>query len=141
MNVMKGVTLTTEQLSKLKTMPANIDTTVIDGLYVTTEELNYVSLNGNIGSFEASKVISADANNTVFLQNVSTNQSKVAIAFKLSSTGTYDPKMSLNDCKNSGIGTYISKINNAAIPKGCAHFSPLTFYNADSYTHLRAHET
>ena len=128
LNVLKGINLTTAELSRLKTMPATIDDSVVAGLYASTDELNYADLNASFGA-EASKVVTSDASNHVQMQHLLLNKSSFGNAFVLSTTGVYDSSMSERDCKNAGFGAYTAKINNAAAPKGCVHFSGLSFYN------------
>ncbi len=129
MNVLDGVTLTTQQLSKLKTMPTTIDTTVVNGLYATTAELNYVDLAGSIGSAEASKVISSDATTLAKIQVLDAATVDAAMTYSLRSTGDYDPKMTLQDCQDAAIGTFTANINTDASPKGCVHITGLRLYN------------
>ena len=120
--------MTTAELSRLKTMPTTIDVGVVDGLYATTEELNYADLNASFGA-EASKVVTSDASNHAQVHDLILNQTAMANAYVLSTTGVYDAKMSEDDCKNAGIGSYTATIDTATAPKGCVHFSGLSFYN------------
>ena len=129
MNVLDGVTLTTQQLSKLKTMPTTIDTTVVNGLYATTAELNYADLAGSIGSAEASKVVSSDATTLAKMQKVDANVADVAMTYSLRTTGDYDQKMTLQDCQDAAFGTFSNIINTDVAPKGCVYITPISLYN------------
>ncbi|MAD24671.1 MAG: hypothetical protein CMO44_10925, partial [Verrucomicrobiales bacterium] len=129
LSVLSGLELSTAQLSTLKDIPNTINFDLVNGLASSTAELNYADLSGPVGSSEASKLVTSDASNKVTLQDFKANTLSTGFQYVQDASADFDPKMTLEDCQATTIGTFVGTIDSDQHPKGCSVGTGLRFYN------------